>query len=231
MEKNPTHRVANENTPGFTHGLNGKHDVFKITEKDIKDIPNLVLIGAGPMCNDFSMLRLLPDRADYNGPPRQKGDPRPGLKGKYGKTMLQTIQIIKWALKHHPGVKFFVENVDFSKMKPDWTTVNSDLGEPLMVDHELYSTTKRRRAYWTNIDIPPDWDKGASPIDPDTCLDKGRKVQRYATAKGTLHTRPLGASWGGRDDAPTNTSNRALPGPKAQGISPYKSRTVTITKK
>ena len=44
------------------------------------------------------------------------GDPSQWKLGKYGRTMLQTIQVIQWAQKHHPGVKFFVENVDFSKI-------------------------------------------------------------------------------------------------------------------
>ena len=49
--------------PGIEHGLNHHHDIFDITEDDIKAIPKdqLRLIGAGPECNDFSKLRLLPD--------------------------------------------------------------------------------------------------------------------------------------------------------------------------
>ena len=44
------------------------------------------------MCNDFTKLRLLPDRPDYRGPPSDPNqDPRPGLNGKYGKTFRQTI--------------------------------------------------------------------------------------------------------------------------------------------
>ena len=42
--------------PGIEHGLNHHHDIYDITEDDIKAIPKdqLRLIGAGPECNDFS---------------------------------------------------------------------------------------------------------------------------------------------------------------------------------
>ena len=65
-------------SPEILTRLNGKHDIFAITEEDIKGIPDLILIGAGPMCNDFSLLRLLPDRSDYHGPPRTKGKDHKG---------------------------------------------------------------------------------------------------------------------------------------------------------
>ena len=43
-----------------------------------------------PECNDFSKLRLLPDRPGYNGPKGDPGtDPRKGLAGKHGKTFRQ----------------------------------------------------------------------------------------------------------------------------------------------
>ena len=162
------------------------------------------------MCNDMSKLRLLPDREDYKGPPRTPGkDPRPGLDGKYGRTIRQCIKIIKWCLKHHPHCKFFMENVDFEDMPEDWAEVCEALGQPLIVDHENYSTTKRRRAYWFNWSLPEDWAQGVDPIDPDTCMDAGRKCTRYF-AEGHYSVRPLGASWKGHDDAPKAASNRKI---------------------
>ena len=113
---------ATASFPGVEHGFNGHHDIFKLKEKDFADLPrnSLKLIGGAPMCNDFTKLRLLPDRPDYRGPPRDPNqDPRPGLNGKYGKTFRQTITIIGWALKYHPDCKYFVENVDFTDMAKD----------------------------------------------------------------------------------------------------------------
>jgi len=74
----------------------GHNDIFAIKEKHIASLPpnSLKLYGAGPMCNDFTKLRLLPDREDYKGPKRKPGvDPHPGLDGKYGKTFRQVIAI------------------------------------------------------------------------------------------------------------------------------------------
>ena len=53
--------------PGVEHGLYGHNDICAIKEKHIASLPpnSLKLYGAGPMCNDFTKLRLLPDREDY----------------------------------------------------------------------------------------------------------------------------------------------------------------------
>ena len=140
----------------------------------------LKVLFASPMCNDFSKLRLLPDRKDYRGHKRRPGeDPRAGLDGKYGRTFRTVIKIIQWVLKYHPHALYFVENVEFKAMGAHWKEVCDALGEPLIVNHEDHSTTKRRRAYWSNFEIPDDWHEGRGPIDPDTCMDPGRKVERY----------------------------------------------------
>ena len=71
VEKSSSSRMAcnaanpKDNTfPGVEHGLNGKHDIFNITEDDIEAMPtdSLGLLSAAPMCNDHSELRKLPDR-------------------------------------------------------------------------------------------------------------------------------------------------------------------------
>ena len=97
----------------------GVHDIDDITEEMIAAIPEGVLkvLFASPMCNDFSKLRLLPDRKDYCGPKRRPGeDPRAGLDGKYGRTFRTVIKIIQWVLKYHPHALYFVENVEFKAM-------------------------------------------------------------------------------------------------------------------
>ena len=112
-------------------------------------------------------------------------------------------------MKHNPQAKFFCENIEFCDMPEDWNTVCEALGQPIVVDHETVSFTNRRRAYWTNIDIPIDWDKDLTPLDADDCMDPDRTVVRY-TAKGTEHVRPLGATWVGSDDHPRSDSHRKL---------------------
>ena len=204
--------AVHQDTPGYTQGFMGVHDIDDITEEMIAAIPEGVLrvVFASPMCNDFSKLRLLPDRKDYRGPKRRPGeDPRAGLDGKYGRTFRTVIKIIQWVLKYHPHALYFVENVEFKAMVAHWKEVCDALGEPLIVDHEDHSTTKRRRAYWHNFEIPDDWHGGQGPIDPDTCMNPGRRVERYPV-RGRMSVHPIGASWKGRVDAPTADSNKAL---------------------
>ena len=216
VEKDPMKRriadAANPRTksfPGIEHGLNHNHDIFNITEEDIKAIPpdQLKLIGAGPECNDFSKLRLLPDRPDYNGPRNRKGkDPRKGLNGKYGKTFRAVIKIIGWAMKHHPNVKYFVENVEFSDMPRDWAEVCDALGRPTIINAHDYSYTRRKRAYWTNIAIDPMALQGGEHKDPNSAMDPGRRIQKHHSSKG-YYSRPIGASWHGKPDSPVANTN------------------------
>ena len=198
LEVNPDARmVAQRADANITHGIRGCHDIFQITEEDIKTYhkDSIKLLSCGPECTDFSKLRLLRDRPGYKGSSSKEGkDPRKGLNGKTGKTFRQCIVIWNWVQKHHPNAKYFFENVEFKDMPEHWHEVCSALGKPYVVNHRDHSTTKRRRAYWTNLDLPPDWKEGYEPIDPNTCMDPGRKVQRYM-AEGRLCTRPLGAKW------------------------------------
>ena len=198
--------------PGVEHGLNGHHDIFDITEDDIKSLPkdSVALLSFGAMCNDFSKLRLLPDRLDYKGPPRKPGvDPRPGLNGKYGKTLRKCIEILGWVTKHHPNAKFFSENVDFSDMKDDWKEVCDALGKPYIINSEDHSFTCRRRAYWTDIPLPDDFTKGYEPKESNDCMDPGRKLQKIPT-RGRLSTLPIGASWKGNPGDPVASTNRPV---------------------
>jgi hypothetical protein len=161
------------------------NDVFNITEKDVIDLGphNISLCLFGPPCGDFSKLRLLTAGG---------GDPRPGLRGKNGKKFRQCIVILGWVLKHNPNCEFMCECVDFRDMKDDWDEVCRALGKPEMVNSEVYSFTKRSRAYWNNLvylspgGLPTDW----PPMDPDTCMMEGRTVQRYM-AHGKQCVRPI----------------------------------------
>ena len=195
-------RVAKNADPEIEHGIRGVHDIYDLTEEDIANRPkdSIVCLSAAPECVDFTKLRLLPDRPGYKGPPNPKGhDPRKGLDGKHSRTFRRVIVIWGWVKKHHPNAKFFIENVEFEDMPEHWAEVCQALGKPYIVDHQDFSTTKRRRAYWTNIELPPDWQEGCGPIDPNSCLDEGRKVQKYL-ANGRYCTRPLGAKWRNVDD-------------------------------
>lgn len=94
---------------------------------------------------------------------------------------------------NNPECEFFCENVDFSDMPDDWNEVCSVLGTPYIVTADICSFTRRRRAYWTNIPLPGDWDSNWTPGDPDTCMDGGRTIIKY-TAYGNECVYPIGAS-------------------------------------
>ena len=169
-------------------------DVTKITEKDIEalgpDYFDLVMWGSP--CEDFSKLRLLPNRPGHKSRRRKKGvDPRPGLMGKHGRLLLVCCQVFKWVLKYSPKAKGFAENVDFSDVPKDWEEaclVFNELGSagPHVINAAFHSCTKRNRACWTmNWDVPPDFELPCPPkLDADECVDEGRSIRRYnASAK------------------------------------------------
>ena len=198
--------------PGIEHGLNGLHDIFSIQEDHISALPkdSIALLSFAGMCNDFSKLRLLPDRLDYKGPPRKPGvDPRKGLNGKYGITVRKCIEILGWVTKYHPNSKHFSENVEFSDMKEDWKEVCDALGKPYIINSQDHSYTCRKRAFWTNIPLPDDFKQGYEPKDSNDCLDPGRKMQKMPS-RGRLCTLPLGASWKGDPEDPVASTNRPV---------------------
>jgi hypothetical protein len=112
-------------------------------------------------------------------------------------------------MPHTPECEFFYENVDFSDMAEDWAETCTVLGMAHIVTADTCSYTRMRRAYWTNIPMPPEFMQGCIPGDPDTCMDKGRTVVKYmAHGKPCLY--PVNASWGGPHDNPVSTSERAV---------------------
>ena len=221
-------RIANHAHPrtedfcGIDHAID---DIFDIDEDFIASLPkgSLILVGGGGECKDFSKLRLLRDNrgkgkfrmvfdTTKDGGDARGTDPRPGLQGKSGRTVLQIIRIWQWCIKHHPNAALLKENVVFNDMPCDWDFVNTNLGEPLIINSQDYSTTKRNRAYWHNSELlrrePYAWvEEGMSPINPDSCMDRGRTIIRYQ-ANGQDCVRPLSASWKGDPANPECASQR-----------------------
>ena len=210
--------------PGVDHSL--ANNIDDITEKTIMAFPrdSIKWLVAGPECSDFSKLRLLPP-SEYFVKERQKQardsggryipvkSPREGLNGPKGKTFRTCIKIWGWVKKHHPNCAYLFENVAFNDMDSDWREVCEALGEPLIIDSHDFSATSRRRAWWHNdpaLKNDPDQGmKGLDPIDPQTCMDPGRKVQTYE-AKGKTKVRTIGASWGGNPQCPEQQSRRKV---------------------
>jgi len=231
IENNPISRDiadhAHKKTDNFSGIARPFNDVFEITETYISSLPkdSITLVTAGPPCNDMSKLRLLPNTADFEGARKAQARdtnghylPAPhharlGLKGKHGRVFIQCIKVIKWVLKHHPDAKYLVENVVFDDLVGDWDTVCNALGKPVIISHNDYSTTKRRRAYFTNdetlLEDPNKGQNNGTSIDPNTCMDPGRTLVSYLAA-GRICFRPLSASYGGDPHNPVGMSNRRL---------------------
>ena len=177
-------------------------DVYELTKENLKAFGNITLFSGGPLCEDFSRKRLLPD---FNGV-KPIGDPRPGLNGPKGKTFRQTIKLWEMIQELNPDSKYFIENVVFDDMADDWKEVNRSLGEPIIVDAKDYSYTTRRRAYWTNFLIPMYALKKDPKMNWDEFMDEGR----------TLHTKKVYGrqavptickSWKGDPENPTESTN------------------------
>jgi len=95
-------------------------DVMKITESDIEKLGKGAVdkVFFGAPCEDFSFLRLLPNRSG-----KKSSNPRPGLDGPEGQILRKCIQILQWVLQFNPSATCFVENVNFSDLKDDWKEV------------------------------------------------------------------------------------------------------------
>ena len=113
----------------------GVIDVYQVTKEFLMKLGRIVAVVGGPLCEDFSKKRLLPD---YNGNIPET-DPRPGLNGPKGRTFRQAISIIRTCLELNPDCKYFIENVVFDDMPEHWNEVCKALGEPLKVNSKDYS--------------------------------------------------------------------------------------------
>ena len=87
-------------------------------------------------------------------------------------------------------------------MITEWAEVEQALGPAFIVDALDFSNTRRQRAYWTNIQLPTDFAKHPKPLNPDECMDAGRKVYRYEQDDGRHYVRTIGKSWRGDPDSP-----------------------------
>jgi hypothetical protein len=185
---------------GVDHTWNS--DILFVTESDIADLGrnNIGFVGAGPPCEDFSKLRLLPAR--HAGDIRKV--PRPGLEGSKGALFRKFVVVLGWIRKYNPQVKYLVECVVFDDMVDDWNEVNTAIGvEPFIVDSCDVSYTKRKRAYWTNIAMQAS-DLTGNSLDGDDCMDDGRTLQRCGKAQ---IVRTIGKSWKGSADSPVADTN------------------------
>ena len=151
-----------------------------IKEHHIKAMGSVQLLIITPPCTDFSGLK--------RGPP----DMRKGMAGPTGVLMKDALNIIAWYLKYNPHGMFILENVVFDDMD-DWQTVCAALGQPKIMNANVYSYTHRKRSFWTNIVTPDGWeDPGHEPWHPNEVL-AGRRLMlnRRATT--------ITASWRGGD--------------------------------
>ena len=109
------------------------------------------------------------------------------------------MQVYTWCKEFNPAVTVFVENVVFNDLADNWKEVEVTLGcKPIIVDAADFSFTRRRRAYWTNIELPVDFLKTRTPQDGDECMDEGRTLIRdfksYGQDQGP-YVRTIGKSW------------------------------------
>ena len=64
--------------------------------------------------------------------------PRPGLRGKYGKVLLTCLEVAAWVLELNTDCEFFCENLPFTDIVADWKVMCLALGHgPTCVCHHL----------------------------------------------------------------------------------------------
>ena len=75
-----------------------------------------------------------------------------GLEGNESKLFYRYVEILNHLKSVNPNVKFLLENV---VMKKEWEqTFNDLLGvKPILIDSAIVSAQRRKRLYWTNIEI------------------------------------------------------------------------------
>lgn len=149
-------------------------DVTKWRDWDIDWASIDLLIGGSP-CQGFS----------FAGKQLAFNDPRSALFFEY-------VNILNHIRKHHPDVKFLLENV---KMKKQFLDVISGLlgVEPVFINSALVSAQNRQRYYWANWEFGQPEDKGmvladiieSGVVDRDKsfCIDanyfKGGNLKSY----------------------------------------------------
>ena len=115
-------------------------DVDNISRDDIQKlgVGSIGRLDISAPCKDFAMSRLLPCR--WGG---KLNDPRPGLRGKYGKVLLTCLEVAAWVLELNTDCEFFCENLPFTDIVADWKVMCLALGQPVVLDSadisQLYS--------------------------------------------------------------------------------------------
>ena len=113
-----------------------------------------------------------------------------GLEGNESKLFYRYLEILNHIKSVNPNVKFLLENV---VMKKEWEqTFNDLLGvKPILIDSAIVSAQRRKRLYWTNIEISGELeDKNLTlkdivePIEDKTEFNITDKM--YAKKEGTL---------------------------------------------
>lgn len=177
----------------------GFKDVRELTPEKLKALGTVVLLGAGPLCEDFSRKRLL---KDYTGKVPTT-DPRPGLDGEKGKLFRTTIEIYDMCVDIWTNVYYFIENVVFDDMVEHWEEVCKRFGTPYVINAKDFSFTSRYRAYWCNFPIPDEVLEAKQPKMnwDEACMDAGRQLlTRVVYDRKVVPT--IGKSWCGTDQNP-----------------------------
>ena len=113
-----------------------------------------------------------------------------GLEGSESGLFYRYLEILNHIKSVNPNVKFLLENV---VMKKEWEqTFNDLLGvKPILIDSAIVSAQRRKRLYWTNIEISGELeDKNLTlkdivePIEDKTEFNITDKM--YAKKEGTL---------------------------------------------
>ena len=130
--------------------------MFEITEVDIAQFGFSLIkfLGLGPPCEDQSKLCLIMNAAQRKAQRKSGKNPRPGLDDPKGAVFRQCLQIVLWTKKYNPDAEILAENPDLADLIESWTEVCDVLGEPLMISHEDFSTTKRFCAYYRCLSTP-----------------------------------------------------------------------------
>lgn len=147
-------------------------DVLNWKNWDI-DWSSIDLIGAGFPCQSWSLAG------------KQLGDKDPR-----GQLFWTTLEIIAYAKKYNPNVKFVMENVKMKKEFEDYITEHTTaaLGQitKALINSSLVSAQNRKRFYWTNFPVKQPKDRNIKLSDiveadfsKDSCFQGGAVRGRY----------------------------------------------------
>ena len=99
---------------------------------------------------------------------------QPGLKGPKGKLTLIAMDHMDTLYSVNPDIVTIQENVSFQDLTSDWKKMTKRMGsEPYILDSANFSTTRRKRAWWTR-NLTMDADLLTPPSkrpNPDDCMD------------------------------------------------------------